>query len=81
MPLRRCFQANNLQMASSLVMYRYFFILLVVAVGGARATDGDEVDAHNHNNGLFEAVDSLMVHIIAACTVLAVVQGVRIGGR
>ena len=61
-------------------MYRYCFILLVVATGGARATDGDEVDAHNHK-GLFEAVDSLMVYIIVTCTVLAVVQGVRIGGR
>ena len=80
MPLRRCLQANDLQMAS--VMYRYFFILLVVAVGGARATDDDEVDAHNHS-GLFEATDSLMMYIIAACTVLALVQafqGVRIGG-
>ena len=62
-------------------MYRYFFILLVVAAVCARATDGDEVNAHNHNNGLFEATDSVMVYIIAACTVLAAVQGVRIGGR
>jgi hypothetical protein len=71
-------------------MYRYCFILLVVAAGGAHATDGDEVDAHNHK-GLFEAVDSadsLMVYnIIITCTMLAAFQafqafqGVRIGGR
>lgn len=68
-------------MVSSLVVYIYFFILLVVTAVCVRATGGAEVDAHNHNNGLFEAADSLMVHIIAACTVLAVVQGVHIGGR